>query len=749
MNASHLIRVLHTLPLSAFLSTLSQPTRSANLINIPAPTHASLIHSPLCDTLGRFLSQFQRGRRGTPLSTFLYRKWRSRPLDSAIPMVSLDDAQGGSSNPIFVPSSSGTPFTDAASSISSVGTMDLNRALQEMGPRSNEGRGSNAVASSSRSKPPPSRTASNSNRNGKRRAIDETLVAGIDFTTAKRRKPRVPQIDDDQSTLTGFLKNSPEAKKRARDEMRNGTSSRGGNGLHRNTSTTSTATTSTRPPSQHNPPSSSRGKLGGRSADDPILVSDDSLPRASHAAHKPVRSRRSESRGHSRQSSAQDRPVGPGRVRGKMADGSRTSREGRPQPIAVNDDDHSNDCGIITLDVSPPRFSGHRASLTVSPQKPFAKHTLVPETAPSPSRARVLVEETVPTRSRNACSTSVMNASQGSVALNSAMSPPPRSLLEELEAEHPPRRSSRARSALSATPEARQERQQRANRKALTPAPTPPLPSILEGLGKTPTPKKPLSKAPPPDFNSATKRRLFTAPNPDDESYRPNPGTAFARPIKPAQVAAFQASRPRRSLPEKGKYTLPDPDTPIEKWPSRPGTSHAPQTSKKGHGAEPRPWMQAAVEPRAASRSAVLPSTPKRPRSESRASHTPATADRKADYQVDPSTPARQRSRSVSSCLTPLPPTQLPVRSPHSSRASRSAAHAPSVIVEEPSLSDIEPEGSPSPLAAELPEPVCTVELSEPENNAAGADDDAGSNYEVSYQRPFLSNTAARHVRRL
>lgn len=645
-------------------------------------------------------------------------------------MVSLDDTRGELSNPIFISSSSGTPFTETASSVSSSGTMDLNRALKDLG--TNERRNTNARASSSRAKPTPPRTYSVAN--GKRRMDDETLFTGIDFAT-QRKKVRHQPKSSSQTTLAAFVLTSPGSKTRVRGETRPIPPSRADtSALSRNTA--STATTRSRPPSQNNQPSSSKSRrmLGGGSAEDPIPIeSDDSLPRASHASSEPVLTRRSRSRQPSGPA-----PVTPGKSQRKVANGSLSHNPRQPQPIRLDLDDDDDDDIVEVVDEAPPNFNHirSRGSVTASPQKPFVnRRILVPETVASSSRAHILVDETAPPSSRNARSTSTMVASQTSVVPDTAKSPTPCFTVDSDDrGEASVRHSSRARSA--ETPEARQERQRRANRKALTPAPTPPLPSILEGLGKTPTPKKPkdVPKMAQRDLNSATKRRLFAAPNPDDESYRPNPGTALARPVKASKVAAFQASRPRRSMPEQGKYTLPSVDTPIEQWPTRPGTTHKPQTSKKqGERTSRTPTVS---EPKAAA-PPPAPASPERQRSLLSKPPTPAasSAAKPIARQPEPSTPKRQRSRSVSSCLTPLPPTQLPIRNSIDSPGTRAplTPPGPSVFVNEPSPSDAQPQNiERSPFATELPELAKGSIASETET------DEAGSEYEVSKSSRLL-----------
>lgn len=566
-------------------------------------------------------------------------------------MESIDDIRAGSSNnPISISSSSATPL-ETASSLSSDYGLDIGRALDAIQAKSDR-RNANAKSSSSRDKLPPRRPVNN----GKRRMLDETLVNEPDYSEP-RKKPRSLARSSSQTKLDAFVISSPSNSTRtATDSRRSGTARDNNTSLRHSTSS---STVRSIPSSQPKPAkaSSSRSRLDGSSAEMPIEVSDDSLPRATTATSSSVR-QRPRSRTRSRQPSAQVQASTPGGSRGKAL--GQSSSRSKNVSRGMDDDD------IQVLYVAPPSTTSRgrsrtRGSVTVSPQKPTSNsRILVPETVISPSRRGVLVPETVisPVRARSKRSASAVGGRQDSLVPDSVTS----ARVGSLEPEE--RRSSRARSA--ATPEERQERQRRANMRMLTPTPKAPLPSILEGLGKTPTPKKPTKDIPLPARSASSKRQLFPAAVAlDEESYRPSSRSAFARPLNASKAAAYQANRPRRSVPEQGKYALPAIDTPIEQWPSRPGTTHTPKPSRKE----------------------------KRPESKSKtpAAAQPAEEPMAVDAPAAPATPKRQRSRSASSCLTPLPPTQLPARSPRSSLVPIRAASPPpppsqlTVVLEEPS----------------------------------------------------------------
>ncbi|CAK9786493.1 unnamed protein product [Cutaneotrichosporon oleaginosum] len=666
-------------------------------------------------------------------------------------MLLSDDDIGGFNNPIYLSSgSSGTPLNDAASTISSLSDMDLERALREL--RANDARSGNAKAGPSRIKPP---TAPRSPRAaGKRRRIDETLVSGYDYSERSKKKVH-PTATASQSTLTTFIKTSPSSKNNSQGDIRLGGPSRNAPSSvvcqpFPKTAPGSQPAPSNQPGSQ----SSSIRKLGGSSIEDAIELDSDS-PSNPQPASRGHGSRPS-SRLRSRPPSVQVKSATPKRQRWRPNNSS--------LPIVVSDSDD---------EIPAPRPSQRGLTSTLSPQKSLRdQRILVPETIVSPVRGRILVDETVPPRPRNTTTIATQTtlvpdsavSSAGAVVCDDSVFPEP----------GPLRRHCRSRSAV--TPEERRERQRRANQKAMTPAPIPELPSILDGLAKTPTPKKPAPRetAPPPDLNPS-RRRLFTA-NLDDESYRPNPGTAFARPVKPAKVAAYQASRPRRSVPEQGKYALPAVDTPIHQWPSKPGTSHNATSSKRKstehQSKTPAPIERKSKTPVAAQRRSKTPAATERnsktPIPAERKSSTPTISSRNrtpalrtpskavaglhspakaaphkqtslapiAPKSVTPSrtpvTSQRRRSRSLSSCLTPLPPTQLPVRSPANIQREPSASS--------PHTLPLEVEQSASRKGGETPGAVAQALPLESEAEGAGSaihDDDDGSDFGLDMYADF------------
>ncbi|BEI81428.1 hypothetical protein CcaverHIS002_0205880 [Cutaneotrichosporon cavernicola] len=677
-----------------------------------------------------------------------------------------DDDIGGSSNPICVSSdSSVTPSNDAASTLSRSRDVDLDRALREL--ERNDSR--NAQAGSSRHKPlrPHSPGVP-----GKRRIVDETLVSRYDYSEPER-KVRQHTRTPSQTTLMSFIKTSPSTKNRVQADAPAGRSRNGDRAFQRTPSFGSLPTSRLAPPAKRNGQSSSRSILGGTSTEDAIELSDVSR-RRSRRPTSPPPSRGFASRRHSRadtrQPSVQALPPAARRPPGKMASNS--------QPVVVISDSDEE---------TPVAGGAHKRTVTASPRKELKDpRILVPETVASPLRGRSLVEETVLPRPP----ISAVVASQSYIVPESATSSAPAIVLDDSDESRTrlPRRSSRARSA--ATPEERQERQRRANERIMTPASIAELPSILDGLAKTPTPKKPVPKklAPAPDANSA-KRRLFAAnANLDDESYRPNPGSVLARPVKPDRAAWYQANRPRRSLPVAGKYALPPVDTPIQQWPTRPGTSHTPQARKRksaerhiktpgpaerrspkppgGHSlatpaaAEPKSKTPApagrrsqttvVTQPRSQTRDMRSPanghkiSIPVQPGPHSRARAAPSkpaspspVAPKDVSDQSGPSTPQHQRCSSMSSCLTPLPLTQIPPDSPAASLQSHSTLRPErlEVVREEPSANMNQPGGRGSlPVPAEPP----AVEAVEEADSGSATDyENAGSEFGLDLYADF------------
>ncbi|BEJ12124.1 hypothetical protein CspHIS471_0205840 [Cutaneotrichosporon sp. HIS471] len=676
-----------------------------------------------------------------------------------------DDDIGGSSNPICVSSgSSVTPSNDAASTLSSSGDMDLDGALREL--ERNDSR--NAQAGPSRHKPlrphPPDVP-------GKRRMVDETLVSGYDYGEPKRnvrQHTRTPS----QTTLMSFIKTSPSTKNRDQADAPAEPSRNGYPAFQRTPSFGSLPKSRPAPPAKRNGQSSSRRILGGTSAEDAIELSDVSQPSRRPTSPPPSRglASRPHSRAETRQPSVQALPPAARRPPGKMTSNC--------QPVVVISDSD---------DETPVAGGARNRTVTASPRKQLKdSRILVPETVAPPLRGRILVEETAPPRPPN---TAVV-ASQSYIVPESATSTAPAIVLDNSDESRTrlPRRSSRARSA--ATPEERQERQRRANERIMTPAPIAELPSILDGLAKTPTPKKPVPKelAPAPDAHSA-KRRLFAAnANLDDESYRPNPGSVLARPVKPDRAARYQANRPRRSLPVAGKYALRPVDTPIQQWPTRPGTSHTPQARKRksverhtktpgpaerrspkspgGHSsATPvaaerksktlapvglRSQTPVAAQPRSQTRDMRSPANcPKTSTPVQQGPHSPArgapskpaspspVAPKAVSDQSGPSTPQHQRSSSMSSCLTPLPLTQLPPGSPASSLPAHSTLRPErlEVVREEPSANMIQPEGRGSvPVPADPP----AVEAVEEADSGYATDyENAGSEFGLDLYADF------------
>ncbi|GMK54642.1 hypothetical protein CspeluHIS016_0112280 [Cutaneotrichosporon spelunceum] len=451
--------------------------------------------------------------------------------------------------------------------------MDLDRALREL--RGNDSRNAQAGPSRAKSTRPRSHGVP-----GKRRMVDETLVSGYDYAEPKR-KVRQHTRAPSQTSLTSFVKTSPSTKNRVQAGWYAGQSRSGCGSL---------SGSNTAPSAKRNGPSAStspRAILGGGSTEDAIELSDDSLPTERTTAPSAPCELVSQAHSHSQAHQPSLQVLPPTTKRRPPPKVARNSQ----LPIIISDSDE--EAPIVgrprrqaTMISTKKRFydprilvpetavshGPHNQATKIPKKQLYDPRILLPETVVSQRQGRVLVEETVLPSPRNTAAV----ASQSSIAPDSPMPAAAAVALDDSGKSEPQRTRQPKRARSAATPEERQERQRRANERIMTPAPILELPSILDGLAKTPTPKKlaPKESVPPAAANSA-KRRLFAVnANLDDESYRPNPGTVLARPVKPDRAARYQANRPRRSLPVPGQYALPPADTPIQQWPTKPGTLH-------------------------------------------------------------------------------------------------------------------------------------------------------------------------------
>lgn len=453
-------------------------------------------------------------------------------------------------------------------------------------------------------------SSSPAKRKSKRRD-DETLITGRDFTPQSRRK-RVPPVEPGQTTLSkqgGLLRPSAQQQSAVNGRQSTATSKRVKIEANRNAKVTRLTIKSPKKQAATSKRAVPRSPLGrnassGLSAADPILFIDDSDTESAVSR----RSRPPPSRSTTRTPSGYSTTGKRGRLDHCFPDDSADttlaqraaealaprcirsqSRVLVPETLQRTPDSSASNYSTAEEDMETPSPKRHRSEQSPNP-------FFVPETPPltsgSTSRAGTPV-------------TSTRNGHRVS-----------RSPLEQKSALE-------RRSVNVETPMAKVKPPQT----ALRSPPTSEEFDALAGLARSPTPKKAVPfKSGVPPAALRRKRALDLLGGQDDESWRPSPQAraALARKHQTPQNAA--ASRPQRVQSAPGKYKLPEVDTPIHLWPTKP-----------------------AAQPKAASA-----------RRDNVSHSRPRTLPR-SKLAVSPATPIQKsRSRAPSSPLTPLPQTQLP-----------------------------------------------------------------------------------------
>lgn len=446
----------------------------------------------------------------------------------------------------------------------------------------------------------PSIRLSSSPRSAKRR-VDETLVSGINFNDKSRTKPRHRLPGPGQTTLNpqgGIVLpkdrrsiNGPErrGKKVVRYEKLTA-EDRKGNAI----SITAPGAVG----GSHSKPS--RSKLGhyssgGTSTTDAIIIDtsdDDSVPRL--ISRPPKSSDRSTSgvlsRSRSRRSAT---PTKRGRLGSLFPDDGDdpTIAERAAAALTQHPRPHGPPPRVLVPETVP-EDDGQTSSRTPAEATPPRRKPPA-ETMANP----FLVPETPPPANSTASKTT-------SPAVGYVLSPLDKKVLGDRQLENGASPSSKV-----------------VNKGLLL---SPPQSSLLDGLARSPTPKKtaPIKSSPLPTVTRG-KRPFDHIISIDDESWRPPPNkTSRSASSRRHQTPEAAISRPRRVNTAPGKYTLPAVDTPIHQWPTAPALQVLPAK---------RPAAGRKLPP-------------------SKLSDAPLTPERTS------------RSRSMSSPLTPLPATQLPER---------------------------------------------------------------------------------------